>query len=91
MSDPRAKAERSKAKDARQIPVLDKETKRKPSKKIKPFTVMYKWVKPTWFKWAHDWRLMGRYRTKEIAEKAISDSERKHPDYYEYQLTERII
>jgi len=91
MSDPRAKAEQSKAKDARQAPILDKKTKRSPSKKAKPFTVMYKWKAPRIFRWASQWHLMNRYTTKEIAEKAISDNKRKWPDKYEYQLTERAL
>lgn len=87
MSDPITKVERSKAKDARQIPVQEKKTKRPPAKKAKPILVQWKTVKG-WFGWHRDWSTMGRYKTREIAEKVIKDDKRKHPDYYEYRIIE---
>ena len=89
MSDKRGKIERAKAKDARQSPVLDKLTKRAPSKKVKPFTVMFKWKNPAIFRWSFNWHLMGKYARKEVAEKAISDDKRMWPDKNEYTLTEK--
>ena len=90
MSDAWAKAERSKAKDARQIPVQEKVPKRKPGKKDKPFAVYFKYTQKrsegASFLWFSDWHLFGRYKTKEIAEKVIKDDKRKWPDYYVYEV-----
>jgi len=73
MSDPIAKAKRSKAKDARQIPAPDAVPRSK-SKKDKPWRVegFGGWLfrKDKW------WRV-GDYRTREIAENVIENLQRK--------------
>lgn len=90
MSNPISKQERSKAKDARQMPAPDIKPKRKPGKKDKPFIVMYKWVKPILFSdWGKTWTKLGEYRTREIAEKVISDDRRKYPDRYIYKTVKK--
>lgn len=90
MSDPKAKAERSKAKDARQMPAPGIVPKRKPSKKHNPWRVEYKWSESKrlarMFSWAHEWPTFGKYRTEEEARAAIEKDKRKH-DYYEYRIT----
>ena len=86
MSDARAKAERSKAKDARQLPAPEY-TPPSPAKKDKPFIVQYRFKKGHFmekFGWC-EWSKFGAYRTQEIAETAIKNDKRKS-DYYEYRI-----
>lgn len=90
MSNPISKQERSKAKDARQMPTPDKTPKRKPSKKAKPFVVMIKYIKPIHlFKWTKDWLKLNMYASRGVAEEAIKQDKRKHPDRYEYKIVEK--
>lgn len=86
MSNPRVKAERSRLKDKKQTPAPDIKPKKAPSKKHKPFKVEYKWVNPIFPEWNRRWHTQSYYRTKEIAEKFISDDKRKHPDTYIYRI-----
>lgn len=86
MSDARAKAERSKAKDARQMPAPEKIRPQK-SKKKKPFVVKYRWINPPFnFDWMLNWSNMGKYRSVADAEKAMATQEKKHPGRYEMKL-----
>jgi hypothetical protein len=87
MSDPVAKAERAKAKTIRQGGIDQKENLRSRSKKEKPFVVLYKWVKPVLPGWNDVWRTMGKYRTRQEAEKAMRDCERKYPGWYIMDLS----
>lgn len=86
MSDPVAKAERSKAKDARQTPAPDKVPRSK-SKKDKPWRVESRggWLRST------GWIRHGDYRTREIAEKVISDEQRKWAQIRNFDFEYRII
>lgn len=80
MSDPIAKAERSKAKDERQMPAPDAKPKHK-AKKAKPWRVDYRWKDETHGFYAHGWAKFGCYRTQKEAEKAIRDNARKYGTY----------
>ena len=88
MSDPRAKAERSKAKDARQIPLQEKKTKRSPSKKDKPIIVQFRYLDPSLsiFGWFKDWVQLGKYKDIETANQVIKNDKRKHQNGYEYRI-----
>jgi hypothetical protein len=71
MSNPRAKRDRSKAKDNRQIPTPDRAPPKHRSKKHKPIILegRYPHKEGEGCYWAfHDWHRQGRYRnTKEAA------------------------
>lgn len=87
VSDSIAKAERSKAKDARQMPAPDSKPRRK-AKKAKPWRVDYKWnidKRRTFFGWMCEWSKFGSYRTKEEAETAVKNDERKN-GWYDYRI-----
>lgn len=87
MSDPTAKAARSKAKDARQEPAPDAKPKHV-SKKARPWRVDYKWnidKRETFLGWSSTWSKFGAYRTKEEAETAIKNDQRKC-GWYDYRI-----
>jgi hypothetical protein len=89
MANPRAKAERSKAKDKRQMPAKDCTPKRAPGKKDKPVVVEYR-HKPGYYAstlpWGvREWTRYGRYRTVDEARTMIENCERKH-GFYEYRI-----
>lgn len=76
MSNPRAKAEQSKAKDARQSPAPDKVvSKDKKPKNKKPYIVMYKYKTGIFSK---EWMLFGKYSSIKVAESVIEKE--KHKD-----------
>jgi len=91
MSDPVAKAERSRAKDARQSPPPEYRP-RGGGKKHRPVKVMAKWDGD----WAGmrrlsglpDWFTYGRYRTVREARAALENCQRKHPGFYEFKIVE---
>ncbi len=85
MSNPRAKAERSKTKDLRQMPVQDKRIKSR-SKKKKPVVVEYRWRYPVWKWMGKGWSTFGRYRSIEIAEEVMNNQERKAPGQCEMRI-----
>ncbi|AMO58100.1 hypothetical protein EZMO1_4176 [Endozoicomonas montiporae CL-33] len=95
MSNARAKAERSKAKDARQQPAPDKALKKKGRKKARPVTVMIKYqeqykeksqeIFQDAFWWKEPFKL-GCYRTEGEAQKAIELKRRKCPGLYLFSL-----
>jgi hypothetical protein len=88
MSDPRTKAERSKAKDIRQGIIEQKPQGRKSTVKVnKPIQVEYKWVNPTWRE-NKEWRNWKKYRSVEDAEVAMKNMIRKHPTLYELRIKE---
>ena len=91
MSNKRVKSERSKAKDARQMPAQDKETRSR-SKKDKPIRVLCRFKEDhpfyKFFGDGNDWRIFGRYRDEETAETAIRNDKRKS-DMYEYKIASR--
>lgn len=69
MSNPRAKAERSRAKDARQLPAQDLE----PPQRFRPRLPKRRrpersYVVEHLSRWLKDWMVVGRYRTLEEAE-----------------------
>ena len=81
MSDPKTKAERSKAKDIRQGIIEQKPIKAK-SKKNKPFSIFVVLNMP----WLHGYDLdakkpfrYGRYSTREAADQAL----KKLPSFYQ--------
>lgn len=90
MSNQIAKAERSKAKDARQMPAPNARPKHRAKKKDKPWRVEYKWSESKhlarMFSWAHEWSTFGKYRTEKEARIALENDSRKH-DFYEYRIT----
>lgn len=89
MSDPTAKAERSKAKDLRQMRIPDGAVSAWKLRKKKPFIVRYKWVNPPrheLFKCLRNWITMGRYRKLSDAQKAMESTESKNPGKYEMKL-----
>ena len=86
MSNPVAKAERSKAKDARQQPAPDVVPRSK-SKKDKPWRVD---GFGGWLFRRNKWWRVGDYRTREIAEKVIAEMERKE-QHWSSQPKYRII
>lgn len=85
MSDPVAKAERSKAKDLRQSPAPEKQKFRKnrKRKKDKPYIVEEKWnfdsltasFNPDW---GNTWRKFGAYTTLEEAERVAEKQSLKY-------------
>ena len=79
MSDSLTKAERSKAKDQRQMPAPDEPMRRKPSKKRKPVKVEVRWKvnHPLFGKWHRH----GRYQDVETARHVVAEFERKHPAF----------
>lgn len=86
MSNPIAKAERSKAKDLRQGITQQKERFSR-SKKTRPVAIMAKLVKPIWaIRDGKEWYRFGSYRTAEEAEKVIADCHRKYPGFYEFKI-----
>jgi len=89
MSDPVNKQENSKFKDARQMPAPDRKPKRRSRKKEKPILVQWKTTKLSFFNWHRDWSTFGRYKSGEVAEKAIKDDKRKYPDFYEYRVVDK--
>ena len=75
-----AKAERSKAKDARQMPAPNKPCmgKNKKRKKHRPFIIMYKFA---WAGWSDiGWWTLGKYTTLEFARTSVSTHKRKWGD-----------
>lgn len=84
MSDPIAKAERSKAKDARQMPAPDRAVRR--GRKKRPHRPWVLWEKPgRWFGW---WKA-GKYTDKWLAERAFYLRERKQQHFktkWEHQV-----
>lgn len=92
MSDPVAKAERSKAKDLRQSPAPEKQKFRKnrKRKKDKPYVVEEKWrfdsltasFNPDW---VNVWRKFGAYATLEEAERVASKQRLKY-SFCEYRV-----
>ncbi len=89
MACKRAKAERSAAKDARQLPAAETPVKkRSPGKKKKPINVEYRCKperRPNYWLW-REWSRMGRYRTVEEAETAVENDKHKHPGMFEYRI-----
>jgi hypothetical protein len=88
MSNPRTKAERSKAKDIRQGVTEQRPLGRKSTVKAhKPIQVECKWINPTWRE-NKEWRNWKKYRTIEEAETAVVNALRKHPTLYELRIKE---
>ena len=88
MSDPQAKAERSKAKDNRQTPASD-DQKPQRSKKDKPIVVECKRLTPlppSLLFLGNDWVFYGRYRDIKTANEVIAREKRKNPDRYEMRI-----
>lgn len=86
MSNARAKAERSKAKDRRQIPASDKFVNgRKRGKKAKPVIVEYRCRNPI-FRWGKDWMTFGRYMDRDTAIEVMENQERKDPGMYQMRI-----
>lgn len=90
MGDPRTKAERSKAKDARQMPVADPGKHPSKRKRDKPFIVECRRnpndkiaILRLWG--ANDWRPWGRYHSMEIAQTALDLAARKY-SFYEFRI-----
>ena len=85
MSDPRAKAEHSKSKDARQSPVLDEQPRHKSRRKKKGFVVQWKCTRP--IGWHKEWETWGRYTSKEVAQQVIDTQTRKQGNepWFEYR------
>ena len=91
MSDPIAKAERSKVKDIRQGGIQQREYLRPVSKKDKPIIVEFRWKQEKHRLYFPEsmktWRKFGNYRTLEIANKVMAEQERKH-GLYEMRIKE---
>jgi hypothetical protein len=69
MSNPQAKAERSKAKDARQSPAPDKPVSNyKKYKPEKPYIVFFKYKKGLF---SDRWSVFGKYAKLEVAQEVI--------------------
>jgi hypothetical protein len=88
VSDPRTKAERSAAKDRRQMPASDEPRIKGKSKRHAPVIVEAKWIHRAFMLMDQEFRKYGSYRTREIAEKVIADQERKHPGLHEFRIRE---
>jgi hypothetical protein len=93
MSCPRAKAERSKAKDLRQIPAPDGPSNGKKKKRRRgPWCVLER-VKPdtprnSIFRqlFGRDWTVIKRYADPLIAENYVVNMSSKHRDFFEYKV-----
>lgn len=87
MSNPRAKAERSRAKDARQGGTDQRGVGRK-NKRDRTVVVEYKWTETgplSRLFSCKDWRKFGAYRTEKEAQEVIEIMMRKRP-YYEMRI-----
>lgn len=89
MSDATAKAERSKAKDLRQMQIPDGAVSACRTRKKKPFVVKRKWVNPLPYPFYFGWHTMGRYRKKSDAQKAMRAQESKEPGEFKMKLITR--
>jgi hypothetical protein len=84
VSDPRAKAERSAAKDVRQgvKPQRERAQGSKKNKKVdKPFELWYRW--PLWLQFdGQEWAMLRRFKTRKEAEQYIDKECRgwRHPN-----------
>jgi hypothetical protein len=93
VSNPIAKAKRSKAKDIRQG-LTDQRPVGTVSKRARPILVEYR-IHPNcqfpFFRcWQKGWSNYKRYRTLQEAQKAISDHVRKHPNFYEFRIADQL-
>ena len=87
MSDPISKAEKSKAKDARQSSAPDR-ARYPASKKEKPFILECKW-NSLFYGWCKRWGKFGQYQTGDIAKQVARDQERKHPGCCKFRIYTR--
>lgn len=91
MSNPRTKAEQSKAKDARQMPVEDPGKHPSKRKRTKPFTVEARRLPgtrhPNFSHIPNEWGVWGRYHSREVAQTAMELAGTKY-SFYEFRVTE---
>jgi hypothetical protein len=89
MSNPRAKAERSKAKDLRQG-VREQKPGGNRNKRARPVMVLYRIHAKSplrkCMKCSDEWAKWRTYRTTEEAQKAVDAQLRKYPTLYEFEI-----
>lgn len=89
MSNPLAKKERSRAKDARQMPAPDVVPKRPPAKKKKPVQIQCRFRSYRNPKEWGQWKGWSRYASIDDAEKALRALQKKkakHSDWIQFRI-----